>query len=397
MSLLLQRLLYPLACTVIIMTLPTVSVGQQLTEKFLDGELRLSYSFFGQGASGATKAKLLYDAKKWQELAIYVADQGSVLDIYYFYLGKAAEGLNRPKAAEAYYRLALESVRSDGCASVAIYNPCQGIDVTKEARVALADLTALEPQAWVFYSWVDAPKVSDVLRHAPIRVTDLVKAPTVEPTKGRFETDDEFAARSANRSGTVVGFRLNTSSDSNCKTKYSHSEGTYYFSRCVAVTPNSPVDTVIETVEPIRLSNAYDSRLVTRKIITRYIFKIRLAVDGKLAISRDLAEQLDADLMVGLVIDGHKLESSCLPCEERKEDDKREKNIKELNSLTESVSALNNKRSSAQIAFSGGWKERAFRDGEITDEWSINIAPEKIRSAYIYSPKFNKIIAKLTY
>jgi hypothetical protein len=104
-----------------------------LPSDFYDGKTILSYSFFGKGASGASRLKELYDLGDWVELARSVLSQGNVQDVYYLYLGRSAHELGFPAAAREYYSKALKS-RADSCKLTLIYNVCQGIDVVSVAE-----------------------------------------------------------------------------------------------------------------------------------------------------------------------------------------------------------------------------------------------------------------------
>ncbi|MEQ1530346.1 MAG: retropepsin-like aspartic protease [Methylococcales bacterium] len=80
---------------------------------FLNGDVRLDCNLpcsfkFGWNLPDIQK---LYEAGKWQELAERVYTIGFNEDIAYFYLGRAAEELNKPKAAEIYYLLSQSALK----------------------------------------------------------------------------------------------------------------------------------------------------------------------------------------------------------------------------------------------------------------------------------------------
>lgn len=104
-----------------------------LPAEFYDGKVKLSYSFFGKGASGAASLKSLFDSGEWVALAKSVLAQGAVWDVYYIYLGRSAHELGFPTAAKEYYQKALQS-SSDGCRLSLVTDVCQGIEVKSVAE-----------------------------------------------------------------------------------------------------------------------------------------------------------------------------------------------------------------------------------------------------------------------
>lgn len=95
-------------------------------EQFRQGALRLKYSMFGKGVSGGAELNRLYAEKRWPELVEGVLGKQFVSDLYYFYLGAAAEGLGHGDAALGYYQLALAAHRNGVRCSAAL-DSCRGI------------------------------------------------------------------------------------------------------------------------------------------------------------------------------------------------------------------------------------------------------------------------------
>ena len=95
-------------------------------EQFRQGALRLKYSMFGKGVSGGAELNRLYAEKRWPELVEGVLGKQFVSDLYYFYLGAAAEGLGHGDAALGYYQLALAANRNGDRCSAAL-DSCRGI------------------------------------------------------------------------------------------------------------------------------------------------------------------------------------------------------------------------------------------------------------------------------
>ena len=104
------------------------------SEDFKNGEARLRCQLHCAvtWALYRDRAKALYNARAWNELALNVLRIGYADDLSYFYLGKAAEGLGHYRAAENYYRLSRAA--SLKCAD--IYGDCYGFVFPRDARLA---------------------------------------------------------------------------------------------------------------------------------------------------------------------------------------------------------------------------------------------------------------------
>jgi hypothetical protein len=108
----------------------------ELSEEFKNGEARLGCRLHCAVTWGLyrDRAKALYNARAWNELALNVLRIGYADDLSYFYLGKAAEGLGQYRAAESYYRLS----RSASLKCADIYGDCYGFVFPRDARSAPA-------------------------------------------------------------------------------------------------------------------------------------------------------------------------------------------------------------------------------------------------------------------
>jgi hypothetical protein len=106
----------------------------ELSEEFKNGEARLACQLHCAvtWALYRDRAKALYNARAWNELALNVLRIGYADDLSYFYLGKSAEGLGHYRAAERYYRLSRAA--SLKCAD--IYGDCYGFVFPRDARSA---------------------------------------------------------------------------------------------------------------------------------------------------------------------------------------------------------------------------------------------------------------------
>src|SRR5262249_54873648 len=96
----------------------------ELGDDFKNGEARLGCQLHCAITWGLyrDRAKALYNARAWNDLALNVLRIGYADDLSYFYLGKAAEGLGHYRAAENYYRLS----RTVPLKCADIYGDCYG-------------------------------------------------------------------------------------------------------------------------------------------------------------------------------------------------------------------------------------------------------------------------------
>lgn len=108
---------------------PKASVSS-FEHAFLNGETRLDCTLLCSMKFGTNLPDMhqLYLQQRWHELSSKVIEIGFNQNIAYYYLGRAAEGLGKPKAAEIYYLLSESAPRC-------LLNGCKGLsfpDVTTE-------------------------------------------------------------------------------------------------------------------------------------------------------------------------------------------------------------------------------------------------------------------------
>lgn len=107
-----------------------------------NGQVRLSCDAACAVSWGATRhqVKALHDNELWNHLAIEVSRVGYKIDLAYYYLGRAAEGLGYYNSASVYYNLALANIyECDG-----IINTCDGFVFPRDLRKRLDHIEALE-------------------------------------------------------------------------------------------------------------------------------------------------------------------------------------------------------------------------------------------------------------
>ena len=129
--------LYPLLCLSLIGCMsshPKVSVSS-FDQAFHNGEIRLGCSLLCSMQFGASLSDMhqLYLQQRWHELSREIIEIGFNQDIAYYYLGRAAEGLGKTKAAEVYYLLSQSAPRC-------ILNGCQGFSFPDVVNDRLANI-----------------------------------------------------------------------------------------------------------------------------------------------------------------------------------------------------------------------------------------------------------------
>ena len=125
--------------------------SDSLYTDFLDGDIRLECSISCAWTFGTNVPTLiqLYNAGLWKELAEKVYTIGFNQNISYFYLGRAAEELNKPTAAETYYKLAKSgpSCILNGCSGFKFPDVIeQRLSVVKTAQEKVKAIEANKPK-----------------------------------------------------------------------------------------------------------------------------------------------------------------------------------------------------------------------------------------------------------
>ena len=87
---------------------------------FQSGQVMLTGRSIAPPSSELTNLKALWNAKRWNDLAAAVVQSGHNIDLLWFYLGEAANGLGYADAAKIYYAravdLATDSTKTHKCA-----------------------------------------------------------------------------------------------------------------------------------------------------------------------------------------------------------------------------------------------------------------------------------------
>ena len=122
---------------------PRVSEETQL-QQLQSGEASLNCTTLPcqfNWVSQRPNALQMYNSERWRELAVLVMRGGYRNDLTYFYLGRAAEGLNYLTAAEGYYRTS-EQLSASELACVRGNNSCDGFTLPDLAEARLRSVQA---------------------------------------------------------------------------------------------------------------------------------------------------------------------------------------------------------------------------------------------------------------
>lgn len=358
-----------------------------LPEEFKTGTLRLSQSMFGSGVRGTAELKQLYDEKKWEELIPAITSKRFVVNTYYFYLGAAAEELGFTEAASVYYELAMTIPQK--CSEYqAFSDTCVGFRFPDDAikrKSALAGAIKGSTQTWMLEQ---GPTVTELVGLAPSQIQDLTKRKANTSTsRGKFETEEEHQTRlKAIPKGFLIVTALDTDDSRNCLTTYVHATGEYKVSKCLALAESTSILKKRFEGDSVRLSNMIDSREVKKVVTETYYLKTSFAWNQTIKLTREEAQKLDGDLMVGAVVSDFEIESSCSECEART---RRET----LAEAMKSAAALSNRPVDTS---SVDWKREAFLAGSILEDWTYSLKPTKVLSFIVFRRSDSRVIFKFS-
>jgi hypothetical protein len=122
----------------------------QTVAAFSTGQITLGgYRRFQSGIVDAKNSMRVYYAKKdWENLAKVVIKSDFGIDLYWYYLGRSAEGLGFAHAAQTYYRKALSSDLKCKDLLIAPHptgtNECDGVKIPQQVneRLLIVDKSA---------------------------------------------------------------------------------------------------------------------------------------------------------------------------------------------------------------------------------------------------------------
>lgn len=124
---------------------PDLGTRAGLLEAFRMGNAVLDCETPCSGTWGAARneSKALHDSMQWQRLAELVLRIGYDVDLAWYFLGRAAEGLGYHAAAKKYYGNAINIARGNDSGRPCngpLFNNCEGFVFPRNAEIRLAQL-----------------------------------------------------------------------------------------------------------------------------------------------------------------------------------------------------------------------------------------------------------------
>jgi hypothetical protein len=248
-------------------------------------------------------------------------------------------------------------------------------------------LTALGSTSGVMtYPLGTGPTLMERTGLQPTDMPDLFASGTVDQTRGKFETYEEYQKRQATTKRRLIAGKIRTNDPQTCNTSYDHSAKKYLVDQCPIFQTDVAVSILKEEGQPLLLSNAFDSRSITRRVEKRYAFK---NIDGfiwtaEFELQPREAQALETELMAAVEVEGLSVQGSCTSCLERDASDRRISAIESLGALSD--------RTTPRLT---GWRDRAFKTGVVDDLWIYQASAEKVVRYFVYRKSDKKIIFEL--
>lgn len=217
-------------------------------------------------------------------------------------------------------------------------------------------------------------------------LADRISAPPI--AKGKFESDADFENRKAKvRTSAFMVVPLQMTKERNCESIYDANSQKYRVDNCLPFLSSRVVSSNERFGKPFTLSNAYTSRQIQTKISTNY--RILATFDWKTEYTLPLedAKKLDSDIYAGILMESPRFQKTCSLCESRKSQDS-------LAELASSIAAFNGKGSQAST---NGWRDAAFREGEIWENWDLSIIPNTVKRVVIFRKSDQRVLSDKTY
>jgi hypothetical protein len=226
------------------------------------------------------------------------------------------------------------------------------------------------------------PTVSEIVNLPQESIDTIAKRGAPQPpVKEKFETEEEFRRRSAVKPPAIfVVAPIVTTKGANCETSYDHDKGTYSVKQCLPFLSSRPITSIHREGESFGLANAYDSRTIKRNIWEKYFLSATVDWSHELKISKDVAKEIDNDLMAGLVLKEFAVAKSCSLCSTR-----------DLSDALAGMSKAMSGRSSK------GWRDTAFREGEILEDWDYRVGTSGFEEMVVFRKSDQRVLYRARY
>lgn len=243
-----------------------------------------------------------------------------------------------------------------------------------------------------------APHLSEFVNTEIVKMPEFValrsKSMPQKISRDKFETDEEYNARKKKLSSVFVYLDLTTTEESRCKSNYLHGESIYKLS-CRFDGEDQAITTYRSQGEALVLSNAYDQRTISRVMYNKVFMPLTFEWVAEYRLDKNVARALDNDLAIGFLGESSiDVKASCALCESRDRQDASDRTLDNINKLSESMSVLTG-RPRSYTPRSKGWKDDAFREGSILEDWNYVIDAGSIRSLIIFKKSDKKVLMKM--
>lgn len=227
------------------------------------------------------------------------------------------------------------------------------------------------------------PLVSELVRmpQATIKEVALRTSAPLAP-RDKFESDAEFNARKQARNRPVfLAVPFKTTKEDSCESTYDRESQTYKIASCMPLFAARVVHSENTQGTPFTLANAYDSRTIQTNIWTTYRVLVSVDWQAEYKLPIDEAKAMDSDLVVGIVLDAPTTTHACGLCQQRKSND----------ALRKLSSAMGNRSSS------NGWRDEAFRSGELLEPWEYVTATGGFSRVVIFRKSDQRVLSDRTF
>ena len=314
---------------------------QDIKDKFISGNLTIEMSMFNSYTLGHDELKKLLEEGRWEELAYKAYGKNFPSDIYYYLMGRSAEGLDYKDAAIIYYNKAIEG--KSKCTQYLFGDACMKINVTAESsarknkiksglsdseiaqqeqgiknnKIAKEFIREFKKNAGSRYAGSNGPLIIDIGVQRAENLLDLISFEA--PTKDKFETDIEYQERLSklNLGEKIYWYALQVGSKF-CPSNYEHTTQTYSIKNCAVISPQFDLvaKKLPDSIE--KVSNMNDSREI--RVENYKSFRINAACSWTESFNIDPkeAKSLENDLRVAVFTINPKVNKSCPSCETQK-------------------------------------------------------------------------------
>lgn len=235
------------------------------------------------------------------------------------------------------------------------------------------------------------PFVSDIIKYHQKNIKEITAQLLSHPNeliRDKFETDAEFEKRVFDANAPIfLVAPIKTTREEGCESAYDRSMNVYKIENCFPFMASRIIFEEENLGAPLFMGNAYDSRSIKRKIWNTYKIFATFDWSAEYKLSIKDAKDLDGDLMAGIIILNPKVAKTCEPCRQRELEDS-------LADLRKSLAAFNGR---AEPISSDGWRNDAFKIGEISEHWDHSLTISGVERIVIFKKSDQRVLSDRMY